>query len=245
MNKSCMFYSIFLLLVQHNSLNCQIDSRGKRNSHPELNISAGWHTTLFLDKHSIDDFGKKDLSKHNLGEYLIPSYFRGTFYARNKFCYSLDYRSYTKVVNAQNLVKGDVLERLYTVIDIGFGKTIYRTKTNSVTPTLYFSSRLDGSEYILLDYDRYLTGSDGATGFRYRSLGLGTGISYRHILYKNINLGLDLFYIHYFQKSVGYPIPLGFEDYVKNYKINRDAVSLSLTLGYGINLKTRKSIKAN
>lgn len=242
LSKFCL---IFILFIHLNPLTCQIEATGKRNYLPELNISAGWHSTLFLDKHSIDDYWKKDLSQHNVGEYLIPSYFRGTFYARNKFCYSLDYRAYTKVVNVQNLVKGDVLERLYTAIDIGLGKTIYRTKTNSVIPTLYFSSRLDGSEYILLDYDRYLTGRDGATGFRYRSLGLGSGISYRHILYKNINLGLDLIYIHYFQKSVGYYFPPGFEDYVKNYKINRDAVSLSLTLGYAINMKTRKSIKAN
>ena len=234
--KLIQYAFVFFLILQQNYLFCQSEATVDASNHSEICISAGWHTTLFLDKHSIDDFGRKDLSKHNVGEYLIPSYFRGTFYARNNFCYSIDYRKYTKVVNALNLVKGDVLERLYTAIDIGFGKTIYKTKLITVTPTLYFSSRLDGSEYILLDYDRYLTGRDGASGFRYRSLGIGTGFSYRHILYKNINVGLDLFYTHYFQKSEGYPIPSGFEEYVKNYKVNKDALSLGLTFGYVFDL---------
>lgn len=242
LSKYCL---IFILFIHLNPLTCQIEARGKRNNHPELNISAGWHSTLFLDKHSIDDYWKKDLSQDGIGDYLALTYFKGAFYSKSNFCYSLDLRTYTKSVDAQNLGKGDVLERWYTAVNFGVGKTIFRNKTISLNPNLYLSSRFDGGEYILLDQTSSIPGIYSASGFRYGSLGLGTGFSYKQNVYRNINFELGLFYIHYFQKSVGYYFPPGFEDYVKNYKINRDAVSLSLTLGYAINMKTRQSIKAN
>lgn len=245
MNKSWIYYLIILIFLQHNSLHCQIGARVKMKDHSEINIAAGWHTTLFLDKHSIDDFGRKDLSKHGLGDYLVPNYFQGTFHSKNNFYYSLDYRTYAKSVNPQNMVKGDVLERLYTVIDIGFGKTIYRNKTITLTPTLYVSSRLSGFESVLINYDPSPSSMTITSSFGYRSLGVGSGFSYRQLLYKNINLGLDLIYIHYFQRSVGYPSAPPIEDYVKNYKMNNDALSLCITFGYTINVKSRKSIKTN
>lgn len=234
--KFILYFFVFFLFLQENYLFCQKESKVDASNHSEICISVGWHTTLFLDKHSIDDFGRKDLSQDGVLEYLALTYFRGTFNSKRNFCYSLDYRTFAKSVHPQNLIKGDVLERSYTAVNFGFGKTIYRSRTISLTPTLYFSAKLNGGEYVLLNHDLYIASRGGATSFGYRSLGIGTGFSYRHILYRNINVGLDLFYTHYFQKSEGYPIPPGFEEYVKNYKVNKDALSLSFTFGYVFDL---------
>lgn len=234
--KLIQYAFVFFLFLQQNYLFCQTEATVDANNHSEINISAGWHTTLFLDKHSIDDFGEKALNKHGVGDYMVPTYVRGSYYSRNNFYYSFDYRRHVKSVNPEYKLKGDVLERLYSAINIGFGKTIYRNRTITLTPILYLSAKWNGFENVLLNYASPPSGTTTSLSFRYRSLGIGTGFSYRHILYKNINVGLDLFYTHYFQKSEGYPIPPGFEEYVKNYKVNKDALSLSFTFGYVFDL---------
>lgn len=234
MRKLISSFILTLIVILNNGLFCQQVSKRIENEHSSIHLAVGWQNTLFLDKHSIDDFGRRNTGIHGLREHLNYAYFSGTFCTKKDYCYSIDYRAYSKGIFGQFLKKGDVWERGYSTVNIGFGKTIYRTKAIALTPNVYLSSRFNGGEFVLLYYSaRPPYALD--VFYEYRSLGVGAGFSFRQKIYKGINVGLDLIYNHYFQRSIPTRSPIGYEDYVKNYKVNRNTLNLNITLGLLLN----------
>jgi len=221
------------LACGYSSILGQVD-KGKTNFNT-FKIEIGHSTSVFLN--SQPTF----LIKSNT-PYFKPTFIKLTMEFKGSDFIFLDYKNYSSFEIENNWEMGDIWLRKYDVFDIGFGSTYYLFNSKlKVQPALMFSWRPNGTENV------YVTPMHSSfpqeplfNNYDYNSVGFGLGINLTTTLYKQFSLGFETQYNYFFEskKLRGKPITR-FEEFEKNYKVNRAIITPIIKLGYDFNYKRK------
>ena len=211
------------------------DSVPQKTKKLSLQIEAGMPTTIFLNNYSQNNNFTPGLFKP-FTQYTPPYTFGLKILNGSKYFIGLNYNYFGKFNSYANRIQGDVVSRFYHVIMAEIGKSISYKKF-SFSPTFNVNYKLSGIEEVFLCYIPGSWGEPVVQTFQYKSLGFGLGGSIKYFLLHNFYISTDLRYTHNFEKNKPLGKPLGgFEEFYKNYRVNRDAITLSLNIGYQIKL---------
>ena len=201
-----------------------------------LQIEAGMPTTIFLNNYSQNNNFTPGIFKP-FTEYTPPYTFGFKILNGSKYFIGLNYNYFEKSNSYANLIQGDVVSRFYHVIMAEIGKSISYKKF-SISPTININYKSSGIEAVFVCYIPGSWGEPVIQTFQYKSLGFGLGGSIKYYILPNFYISTDLRFTHNFEKNNPLGRPLGgFEAFYKNYRVNRDAITLSLNIGYQINFR--------
>ena len=213
----------------------RIDSLKKNNV--SLIIEAGMPTTIFLNNYAQNNNFTPGLFQP-FTEYIPPYTFGVKILNGSKYFIGLNYNYFGKFNSYADRIQGDVVSRFYHVIMAEIGKSISYKKF-SFSPIFNINYKSSGIEEVFVCYipGSFNEGEPVVQTFQYNSLGFGLGGSIKYYLLPNFYISTDLRFTHYFEKNKPLGKPLGgFEEFYKNYRVNRDAITLSLNIGYQIKL---------
>lgn len=228
----------YLILVISNVLLnmsfAQIDSL-KKNS-LSLSVEVGMPTTIFLNNYSQNNNFTPGLFKP-FSEYIPPYTLGLRVQNGSKYFIGLNYNYFGKYNSSANRIQGDVVSRFYHVIMAEIGKIIPYKKF-SFSPLFNINYKSSGIEEVFVCYIPGSWGEPVVQTFQYKSLGFGFGGSIKYNFLPNFYISTDLRFTHYFEENKPLGKPLGgFDDFYKNYRVNRDNITVSLNLGYQIKLR--------
>jgi len=212
----------------------QIDSL-KKNS-LSLSVEVGMPTTIFLNNYSQNNNFTPGLFKP-FSEYIPPYTLGLRVQNGSKYTIGLTYIYFDKSNSLENRIRGDVVNRFYYALMAEVGKTISIHKF-SISPTVNLNYKLSGIEEVLVGYIQVGLKEPISQTFQYNSLGLGFGGAIKYNFLPNFYISTDLRFTHHFEENKPLGKPLGgVGDFYKNYRVNRDNITVSLNLGYQIKLR--------
>lgn len=209
----------------------------KKNS-ISLILEAGMPTTIFLNNYTQNYNFTPGLFKP-FTQYTPPYTFGVKILNGSKYFIGLNYNYFGKFNSYADRILGDVVSRFYHVIMAEIGKSISYKKF-SFSPTLNINYKSSGIEEVFVCYipGSFNEGEPVVQTFQYNSLGFGLGGSIKYFVLHNFYISTDLRYTHNFEKNNPLGKPLGgFEEFYKNYRVNRDAITFSLNIGYQLKIR--------
>lgn len=226
-----------LLIISNlilNSIFAQTDSLKKNNI--SLEIEVGAFTSIFLNNYSQNNNFTADINKP-FTEYTPPHTIGFRIQNKSKYFAGLHYCYFDKSSSLENGIQGDVVSRFYHAIVAEIGKSISFNKF-SFSPTFYINYKTSGIESVILNDAPKGWGEPHIQSFQYNSLGFGLGGSIKYYLLPNLYISTDLRFTHNFENNnpLGKPYG-GFEEFYKNYRVNQDAITASLNIGYQIKIR--------
>lgn len=227
----------FLLFIGNlilNSIFAQSDSL-KKNS-ISFGIEIGALNSLFLNNYAQNNNFTPGLYKPFV-QYTPPYTFGLKILNGSKYFIGLNYNYFEKTNSYANRIQGDVVSRFYHVIMAEIGKS-FSYKKFSISPIFNINYKSSGIEEVFVCYIPGSWGEPVVQTFQYKSLGFGFGGSIKYHFLCHFYISTDARFTHNFEKNNPLGKPLGgFEEFYKNYRVNRDAISLSLNIGYQIKIK--------
>ena len=212
------------------------DSVPQKTKKLSLQIEAGMPITIFLNNYSQNNNFTPGLYKP-FTQYTPPYTFGLKILNGSKYIVGLNYNYFEKSNSYANRIQGDVVSRFYHVIMAEIGKSISYKKF-SFSPTFNINYKSSGIEEVFLCYIPGSWGEPVVQNFQYNSLGFGLGGSIKYFVLHNFYILTDLRYTHNFEKNNPLGKPRGgFDEFYKNYRVNRDAITLSLNFGYQIKFR--------
>ena len=211
------------------SINSTLFGKGKDTTGfiSKVKIEVGYSTSIFIQNNSIDNIESNSLA-------LVPNYF-GVYYSLQKFRFALSYKSFSQSPNRDKWEQGDIYLRQYNAIDLGIGLITPMIGRNlEFSNFILLSARPSGTENI------YLSSINGSVlnepifaNYSYKSLGVGFKSEINYALHTHLVIGFSLDFNHYFEdKKLRSQIDPSNAEFEDNYKINRDMITPSFTIGY-------------
>ena len=227
--------TLFMLCALSLFAQSPADSVPQKTKKLSLQIEAGMPTTIFLNNYAQNNNFTPGVYEP-FTEYTPPYTFGFKILNGSKYIVGLNYNYFEKSNSYANRIQGDVVSRFYHVIMAEIGKSI-SYKRFSFYPTFNINYKLSGIEEVLVADTRMGWFEPIVSTFQYNSLGVGLGGSLKYSFLRNFYISTDVRFTHNFEKNnlLGKPRG-GFEEFYKNYRVNRDAITLSLNIGYQIKL---------
>jgi hypothetical protein len=219
-----------------NSIFAQLDNL--KNNSISLGIEAGVLNSIFLNNYAQNNNFTPGLFKP-FTQYTPPYTFGVKILNGSKYFIGLNYKYFGKFNSYADRIQGDVVSRFYHVIMAEIGKIIPYKKF-SFSPLFNINYKSSGIEEVFVCYipGSFNEGEPVVQTFQYNSLGFGLGGSIKYFILDNFYISSDLRYTHNFEKNKPLGRPLGgFEEFYKNYRVNQDAITLSLNFGYQIKIR--------
>lgn len=199
-----------------------------------VSVKAGLPMTIFLNNYSQNNNFTPGLLKP-FSEYTPPFTFGFEIINGSKYIMALNYQYFDKTNSFKDRSQGDVVNRFYHVVMAEVGKSINHGKF-SFSPTCNMNYRLSGNEEVVLSNTSSGLWEPISQAFQYKSLGVGLGGSMRYWLFSNVYVSSDVRFVHFFEKNKPSRIFGGFEEFYNSYRVNRDVITLSLNIGYRLNM---------
>ena len=219
-----------------NSIFAQSDSL--KNNSISLGIEVGALNSIFLNNYAQNNNFTPGLFKP-FSQYTPPYTLGVKILKGSKYSIGLNYNYYGKFNSYADRIQGDVVSRFYHLIMAEIGKSISYKKF-SFSPTLNINYKTSGIEEVFVCYipGSFNEGEPVVQTFQYNSLGFGLGGSIKYHFLRHFYISTDVRFTHNFEKNNPLGKPLGrFEEFYKNYRVNRDAITLSLNIGYQIKVR--------
>jgi len=227
---------LFLLIISllMSSTIAQIDSL-KKNS-ISLNIEVGMPTSIFFGNGLELSLGQRSIYRP-FTDYIPPHILALTLERNNSFSLGIKYHYFEKTTSVNNKIQGDVILRRFHLIDLGLSRNV-NFKKLQVSPTINLSMRIDGMESVLITYIPGSWNEPVTSSFKYSSIGTGIGLKFNYPVYRKLYIAGNMSFFHFFEKNklLGKPHG-GFEEFYNKYHVNRDILTLSLNIGYRINIR--------
>lgn len=230
-----MKYFVFVIIsLVIDSIFAQSDSL--KNNSISLGIEIGAIKSIFLNNYPQNNNFTPGLFQP-FTEYIPPHTIGVKILNGSKYVIGFNYIYFGKSNSSNHRIQGDVINRSYHAISAELGKCIeYNNFT--LSPNFNINYKLSGIEAVLVGYIPGSWGEPVIQTFQYNSFGIGFGSTIKYYVLPNFYISTDLRYSHNFEKNKPLGKPLGgFEEFYKNYRVNRDAITLSLNFGYQIKIR--------
>jgi hypothetical protein len=108
----------------------------------------------------------------------------------------------------------------------------------SLSPTFNINYKLSGIEEVLVGYRLVGLKEPITQTYQYNSFGVGFGGELKYFFSRQFYISTDVRFTHNFEKNNLLGKPYGGQaDFYKNYRVNRDVITLSLNIGYQIKIR--------
>lgn len=200
-----------------------------------VSVKAGLPMTIFLNNYSQNNNFTPGLLKP-FSEYTPPFIFGFEIINGSKYIMALNYQYFDKSNSSKDRIQGDVVDRFYHVVMTEVGKTI-KCNNLSLIPSFNLNYKLSGTEAVLVGYIPVGFKEPIIQTFQYKSLGIGLGGAIKYCFLSNFYISTDVRFTHYFEKSKPYrKLYGGVDEFYNSYRVNRDVITLSLNIGYRLNM---------
>lgn len=224
-------FIIFFLMIPFIIFSKNSDSI---NRNVYLNLQIGHTESLFLENYKGNQHANTNIFSTISAEITVRRW--GLNFVRNNYA-----KKYELPIG--DLYRGYVLYRRHKTLDFGIKfYPILKKKGLDFYIGSHCSWRPEDGETIIIEKNLlHLTGETYfAWAYAYRSIGLGVSTGFRKEIWKNFYISSNLIYTHYFQKTNQYESMRKWgkdnENYLRNYVVNKNLLSLSLEIGYKIRL---------
>lgn len=232
-----MKYIYFLLSnMLFGSVDAQIDSLKKNSAF--IMIDAGMPMTIFLNNYAQNNNFTPGLF-NPFTEYLPPFTIGINIVTESRNIIGFNYLYFDKSNTSVGGVQGDVIGRFYHIVMSEVGRSIVHDKF-FLSPKINLSYRFSGTEEVVIGNIPSGFREPIIQTFQYNSLGIGLGCAFKYYFINKFYLSTDLRFTHYFETNKPSREYGGFDDFYNSYRVNRDAISVSLNLGYQIKINNKK-----
>lgn len=228
---------VFIVVLSTNTLFCNAKNKDTSFIYKkELYAEVGHSTSAFIE----------NFKSIKLNEYGLSMLRLGYNYKRFGICIDeFRYAEYNLPYNGEVAPRGYMVGRNYKMFNLGIKYRIYSPKFKLLMePSVMFSRRPEGTEDVYIDQNKLLLPiiTYYSYSFGYNSYGLGFGLNFKKEIFKGVHSSLGVQY-NYFSEKVDYPVERysdkDYNEYIRNYKINKNVVTAYLTLGYTFQIRNK------
>ncbi|MFM9944929.1 MAG: hypothetical protein ACKVQB_06815 [Bacteroidia bacterium] len=205
----------------------------KNKSH-SINIEVGHSTSMFINT-DIDAFTGNVFAGHV--KFYEPTFYKLNFQYTKHLTVSFDYKSYYYMTWPYDINRQGYVWLLgYHAFDLSAGYLMTsKNKIFRLEPYISLSARPSGTENVFVARGGAFTETRDHL-YDYNSLGFGLGLNGQAVLWKHLTLGCEIQYNYYFEKNkLRSRLDTEFEEFGKNYKVNRQMLTPIFKLGYLFN----------
>ncbi len=158
-----------------------------------------------------------------------------TYNSKNEVAFRYSY--YSNYFTSCKIAVNQIMYRKMHYFELGYSYNHIIGKF-LLKPFFSIAARPSGIEGVFLGYIPGSWNELVISSFDYNSFGFSSGAGIRRLVFNNIYLKFDFRYNYFYEKNklLGKP-HRGFEEFYKDYQVNREFINFSLGIGYRIGLR--------